>query len=54
MLMHLNGAPNSAIMKKGRWLRSAFLRYIRNYDDKVGDDSIIIIVGDNSEFISLL
>ena len=54
MLMQLNGAHETVIMKKGRWLSTAFLRYIRNYIDQFGGDSSSIIIGPNGEFKSLL
>ena len=54
MLMQLNGAHETTIMKKGRWLSSAFLRYIRGYIDQFGGDSSTIIIGPNGEFKSLL
>ena len=54
MLMQLNGAPETTIMKKGRWLSTAFLRYIRGYIDQFGGDSSSIIIGPNGEFKSLL
>ena len=54
MLMQLNGAPETTIMKKGIWLRAAFLHYIRGYIDQFGGDSSSIIIGPNGEFKSLL
>ena len=54
MLLILCGAPDSLIKQKGRWKSDAFLRYIRTYVNKYGDDSSAMISNERTgNFMSL-
>lgn len=48
MLLVLCGAPDSLIKQKGRWKSDAFLRYIRTYVNKYGNESSAMIANETT------
>ena len=54
MMLILNNERDSVIMKKGRWLSSAFLRYIREQVNSMGHDSSKKMIGKMSESFTVI